>query len=248
MKHRSSLTVTALCALGLSALLLEACGGRVQTLRELEEDPESGGRSTSSAGATGRAGAPSNGGAPSSAGAASGVGATSSGGASSAGGASGGGCSRECATPACPPGSFPAFEPGACCAICVSNCGGACPLIKCAAGTRPETPPGSCCPICVDDGNAACRMGRTAYASQRETLLTKYSYGCASASECVVIAPVNSCESGCSYAAVWYGIADSFQSNLSNMAHKFCETCQGMPEPPCAPPLAPRCIGGQCQL
>jgi hypothetical protein len=238
--------MTALCAFGLGALLLEACGGRVQTLREVEQETESGGGAASA----GRGSGPSSGGTTSGAGATSFGGTTSGAGATSFGGAaSGGACSTvKCAALACAPGSSPVFKPGACCAVCTVNCPGACPLIECGAGTRAQTLPGSCCPTCVADGAAACKMGLSAYASQREAILDKYRYGCASASECAVIAPVNLCDSGCSYAAVWYGVADSFESNLSNAADMFCASCPPMPQPPCTPPSMPRCIDGQCLL
>ncbi|HEY3254951.1 MAG TPA: hypothetical protein VGJ91_13420 [Polyangiaceae bacterium] len=89
-------------------------------------------------------------------------------------------------------------------------------------------------------------MGRQAYAQQREAILNKYRYGCSSAAECVVLAPVNLCEQGCSYAAVWYGVADSFDSNLSNAAAMYCSSCKQGPTPPCTPPPMPGCINGQC--
>jgi hypothetical protein len=140
----------------------------------------------------------------------------------------------------------PVVPPGACCATsCSSNCP-PCPSIKCAAGSHAETLPGSCCPACVGDGGAACQMGLQAYAAERAAISNKYQYGCSSASECVVIAPLNRCEQGCSYAAVWYGLADSFGPLLSNSADKYCSGCQLGPVPPCAPPPALQCLSGQC--
>jgi len=90
-------------------------------------------------------------------------------------------------------------------------------------------------------------MGIQAYAAYRDALLNKYQFGCASDKECVNVAPLNSCEQGCSYAAVWYGAADSYDTNLSNAADMFCSSCKQGPIPPCAPPPIALCIDAQCQ-
>jgi len=244
MKHRHSLTMTALGALGLGALLLPACGGRFQTIREVEDETAAGRSSTGGAGASQGGAAPSAGGAPSSAGAPNSGGGPSSAGAPS----SGGSCNNvKCTIPDCPAGSVPVYAPGACCATCSTTCA-PCPKIYCTAGTHAETLPGSCCPTCVVDSGIPCEKGRREYAVQREAILNKYRYGCSSASECVVIAPLNLCESGCSYAPVWYGVADSFESNLSNAADMYCASCMLMPQPPCTPPTTLQCIDGQCRL
>ena len=165
---------------------------------------------------------------------------------SSMGGGGGGACNNvKCASVTCPAGSMPIVQPGACCATSCSGCGG-CPKISCPSGTHSEVFPGNCCPVCVDDAGIACEMGLQAYAAQREAILNKYQYGCSNASECVAIAPLNRCEQGCTYAAVWYGVADSFGSNLSNAADTYCSSCKQGPVPPCVAPPKPHCINGQC--
>ena len=249
MKHRPLFASNALCALGFSAWLLAACGGRFQTIREVEDD-DAGGASSAGAPSVGRAGSASSRAGASSGGASS-AGASSagasSGGASSGGSGSGGQCSTvKCATPMCPPGSTPVTQPGFCCATCSSNCP-PCPDIACAPGSHFETLPGNCCPICVEDGEATCKNGRAEYAVLRDVILNKYTVGCAADSECVVIAPRNLCEQGCSYASVWYGVADSFESNLSNAADMYCGSCKPGPIPACAPPPSPHCINAQCR-
>jgi len=249
MNHRFSFVSSALCALALGASLVAACGGRFQAVHEVDDDTGSGGSDASSAG---RAGAPSAHAGSSSVGTSGstsvGVSGSSSGGVSSAGSSGASGCNNvKCAAPACPVNTAPAVQPGMCCPICVSTCPKVCPTFKCGAGSHVETLPGSCCPTCVDDGAAACQMGQQAYAAYRDALLTKYQFGCASNSECVNIAPVNLCEQGCSYAAVWYGISDSFDTNLSNSAGMYCSSCKQGPVPPCAPPPNAICVGGQCQ-
>jgi len=239
MKHRLSLALTALCALGFAATLLAACGGRALTTREADDDTGGGGAPGAGRGgsAVSHAGASSAG--------ASGAGASSAG-ASNTGGSGAGNCSNvKCASIACPAGSMPIIQPGACCATACSVCA-VCPKIACPSGTHYAQLPDNCCPVCIDDGGAACEMGRQAYATERQAILTKYEYGCSNASECVVSAPVNLCEQGCSYAAVWYGVADSFESNLSNAADMYCSNCKQGPIPPCAAPPKPHCINGQC--
>jgi hypothetical protein len=119
-------------------------------------------------------------------------------------------------------------------------------MLKCPPGTHTEAPASDCCPSCVSDADAFCKKGLQAYAEQRDALLNKYQYGCASNSECVVVAPVNSCEQGCSYAAVWYGVSDSLESNLSNAADMYCSSCKQGPIPPCAAPPTPVCSNGRC--
>ena len=247
MTNRPWTASTALFGFGFGACLLVACGGRYQTLREVEDDPVSGVSGAASAGrgsaGSSRAGASSGG--------LTGVGGTSAAGAPSSAGAGGAklNCAGvKCASIACPPGSAPRFEPGACCATSCTGCSSSCPAIECAPGHHFERIAGNCCPVCVDDGGAACQKGRQEYAVQREAILNKYQFGCASNSECVVLAPVNLCERGCSAVAVWYGASDSFDSNLSNAADTYCSSCQVGPTPPCDPPYLVECVLGVCQL
>lgn len=242
---------TALSALALGASLFAACGGRYQTQREIDDD------TVSSAGRAGSApsrGGANNAGAPTGAGATAGMAATSGGGltsfagaTSSAGASSGGACGLvDCAAPACPAGTMPVIPPGACCASCTSC--GLCPAFECAPGFHFEMLAGNCCPTCVADADALCRKGQQAYAVQRANMLSKYQFGCASDNECVTVAPANACEQGCGYATVWYGVADSFESNLLNAAVMYCSSCKLGPIPPCVPPPSPRCISGSCQF
>ena len=250
MKHRISLARTAFCVFGLAGLFSVACGGRYRTLREVEDDSVGGSGSPPSAG---RGGAVSSraGSGPGVAGSSSGG--TNSGGSSSIGGTSsgGGGGSNcmfvKCTSPLkCLAGQEMITEPGQC---CPTKCGACplCPMLKCSAGYHLETVAGDCCPHCSADDNAVlCEKGQQEYAKFREEILNKYRYGCASNSECVVIAPANSCEQGCGYAVVWYGVADSLEPNLSNAAEGYCSSCAPGPIPPCPAPPMPKCVNGSC--
>ena len=240
MNHRSSFALTVLCAFGLFISLLSACGGRFQTMQELDGEGGGGGSGATSTGHAGstsaRAGSTSVG--------VSGSTSVGVSGASSAG-SGGAACDVKCNVPACPAGQLAVFQPGACCATCMPSCA-ACPVPKCAMGSHLETPPSSCCSICVEDGGASCKKGMQAYAAQRGAFVNKAQYGCARDAECLAIAPSNRCEPGCSYSAVWYGAADWFESNLSAAADMYCASCKQGPIPPCEPPAAPRCVQGQC--
>ena len=261
MKSRFSLTPTILCAFAVATLSfgsLGACGGRYQTIREVIDDAEGSGGSAPSAGRGGslvsRAGSSAVGaGGAGIAGTSSGgtsSGGTSGGGTTSAGGGGGGSCIFvKCASPVkCLGGQEPLTEPGQCCPTKCSLCP-LCPMLKCPAGYHLETATSDCCPHCSPDGSLSlCENGKQAYAKLRAEFLNKYSYGCASNSECAIIAPVNMCEQGCSYSAVWYGVADSFETNLANAAAANCSSCTQGPIPPCVPPPTPQCINGQCSL
>jgi len=102
------------------------------------------------------------------------------------------------------------------------------------------------------DEAAAGRAGASAdcpspaYWEQRKALQDKASYGCASSSECVAVAPRNSCEKGCSYSAVWYGAADSFEASLSSLANMSCSTCIAGAPPTCEPPPPLVCSNRRC--
>ncbi len=109
MKHRSSIALSTLCALGLGASLLAACGGRYQVLREVEDDPASGGSSSGGTSSTG-------GSAPLRAGWSSG-GSSSAGsgnaGSSNVGAAGSSNCMNvRCALPKCLAGATPVTQPG----------------------------------------------------------------------------------------------------------------------------------------
>ncbi|HYP76552.1 MAG TPA: hypothetical protein VER12_11375 [Polyangiaceae bacterium] len=261
MKYQTFLASKALAALGLGALLLAACGGRYQTVRELEENggSSSGGVPSASVGgsASVRAGSSSAGFGAGSSSAGSGAGSSSAGsssaGSSSAGASSSGsggssGCTNlKCASLKCLGGATPLTLPGQCCPTMCSTCS-PCPGLRCPVGTHAETAVGDCCPSCVSDADLNCKKGLQAYSMQRDAILNKYSYGCASDSECELIAPKNLCEQGCSYAAVWYGVADSLESNLSNAADMYCSGCKQGPVPPCVAPAVSVCVNNQCSL
>jgi hypothetical protein len=140
----------------------------------------------------------------------------------------------------------PVTAPDQCCPSQCSPCP-PCPFLQCPAGYHAETAPGSCCPHCAADVNAAaCVKGRVQYAMQRQAMLDKYSYGCASNSECVAVIPRNACEQGCSNAALWYGLADSFEANLSALASMTCSSCMQAQVPFCEPSPKPSCFDGRC--
>jgi hypothetical protein len=120
-------------------------------------------------------------------------------------------------------------------------------MLKCPAGYHLETAAEDCCPHCSPDNNVGlCLKGQQEYATQRAQMLDKYSAGCVASSECVAIAPVNSCEQGCSYAVIRDSLVDSLQSNLSNLADANCSSCTQQPIPPCEPPPLPVCVNGRC--
>lgn len=249
MKSHLSLNWTTFCAFAVAMLSAAACGGRYQTFGEVVDDAAGRGGSSSNAG---RGGSVSSSAGSSAGGTANGVGGSNSGGTSSAGSSAAGSGGVDCRLAKCVPltclnGQQALTEPGQC---CPSRCSG-CPVCKvtpCPTGSHFETVASDCCGQCVPDANAgACAQGRQAYAKQRQAMAEKYSYGCASSSECVTVAPVNSCEQGCAYATVWYGIADSFESNLSNLAAMTCSSCMQGPIPPCAAPKPPVCINARCQ-
>ncbi|HET7543698.1 MAG TPA: hypothetical protein VFK05_27685 [Polyangiaceae bacterium] len=264
MKTRSLHTQTASCAFGLATLLLlGACGGRYQTVRDSEDD--------SMSGSSGRSGAPSIVHAGSGRGGVGmvGIGGTSSAGASAAGmsnaGAHSGGTNSggaigsagsgggDCRFTKCMGGGLTCLagqqrvtEPGQCCPTKCSACP-PCPMLKCPAGYHLETAASDCCPQCSPDPNVdRCLVGQQEYAMQRSLMVDKYSYGCATTSDCVLIATVNACEPVCSYAGVWSAVADSLQSNLANLADANCSSCMQGTLPLCPPVQPPTCVNGRC--
>ena len=89
-------------------------------------------------------------------------------------------------------------------------------------------------------------MGRQAYQETRQSFLDKYSFGCASSSECRVVSLFNRCEQ-CGYGAIWYGSGDNFASNLANAAQMDCSSCPPQePEPCVAPPMPAVCANNRC--
>ena len=235
MKYRS---LPALQALALGASLLMACGGRSQLSHDLEDDPVS--NSRGGAPSTGPGGPVVHAGAPSSAGARNLPGPPGSGGAMS-----GGPCARvDCAVPVCAKGTFAVIGSGECCAHCTSC--PVCTMGTCLPGTHLEQLKGHCCPTCESDGIAVCQKGQRAYAEQRDAMLSKYRFGCASDSECLAYDTSNACDS-CVFAPVWSGVVDSLQQSLINASEMYCAGC--MPDLlPCAPPPSARCVSGACEF
>ncbi len=248
-------TPTLLAAVGAATLcLLGACGGRSRTIVEQDDDatPQAG-ASASSAGASSvhQGGAasglpPAKGGAPSTSG-----GASASAGAPSASGGSSAPCQNvNCVMPQCDADMKLVTLPGSCCPVCRPTCEpeGGCSTPMCGSGTHLGTSAGECCPVCVDDPQLSCDQGQMGYRQRRQQFLDKYQSGCKVDTDCVVLAPVNRCESGCGYAAVWYSAADDFTSNLKSDADTDCAACMEEEAPPCAPPMAAHCVMGQCSL
>ncbi len=253
MKNRTSKrSLKALCALGASVALGGACGGRAVTIEGGSEN----GVGAYGAGASGGAVAAGGSGAASGR-ATGGTGNVGRGGSSSAGSASAGAASAGgeggCAHTSCPPIACTGavvYAPGACCPTCESNClDQPCPGIACASGYQLQTQPGQCCPTCVPSTMVDCATGEKNYAALKAALLSKYTYGCATDTDCVVSAPTNSCEpGGCGWVPVWKGAVESLNSNLANEAALDCVACGAVPVPPCAPPLPTRCVNQQCQV
>ncbi len=238
--------------------LLGACGGRSRTIIEQDDDdttpPAVAGASAGSAGApsmheggAASAGAPAKGGAPSTSG-----GAPSAAGAPSASGGSTSQCQNaNCVMPQCDVDMKLVTPPGSCCPICRPACEpqGGCFTPMCGSGTHVEMSTSSCCPVCVDDSQVPCDQGQMSYAQSRQQFLDKYQLGCKTDTDCVVLAPVNLCESGCSYTAVWYSAADNFTGNLESVAKTDCAACMQGATPPCLPPpMSAHCVMGQCSL
>jgi hypothetical protein len=237
--------------------LLGACGGRSRTIVEQDDDdttPQAvAGARASSAGASSvhQGGAasglpPEKGGAPSTNG-----GAPASAGSPSASGGSSAQCQNvNCVMPQCDADMKLVTLPGSCCLVCRPACEpeGGCTTPMCGSGTHVGMSTGACCPVCVNDPQVPCDQGQMNYAQVRRQFLDKYQSGCKVDTDCVILAPVNRCENGCGYAAVWYSAADDFTSNLESDANNDCAACTQDAAPPCVPPMTAHCVMGQCSL
>ncbi len=84
------------------------------------------------------------------------------------------------------------------------------------------------------------------YQDTRTSVTYKFSYGCASDSECAVVAPANLCESGCNSEAIPKSLVDSYTEYLKSEATQDCAGCKQGPVPPCVAPTAAHCYSGQC--
>jgi hypothetical protein len=235
----------ALCALGLSVALGGACGGRAVTI---EDGSPTGVAANTGAGAAAGAGTGATGGKASGGTGSGGKSGSSSAGAPSAG--AGNNCGfTACPSIACGSGASLITPPGACCPVCQSDCvQQPCPDLLCPSGYQLQAQPGQCCPACVPNPTIDCATGQKNYAQFRDTLLSKYAYGCNSSADCVAVAPSNRCESGCSYVAVWSTALADLNSNLAGDAMMDCAACSPTPVPPCLPPAPPVCVSGQCVL
>jgi hypothetical protein len=249
MKNRSPRSSAALFfALGLSALLAVACGGRAVTI----EDGNASGGSDSSAG-TFSAGAVAG---------KTGVAGFTSGGYSNGGYSNGGysngasaGAAATCGANTCPatlcgPNEEPITPPDACCPVCEPSCSQQiCLDIGCANGFMSIIPPGQCCPTCVPISMTSCEAGKAQYATALSGMAEKYRYGCMTSTDCTVILPVNQCESGCDYLPVWIPVTNDFSTNLASEAANDCANCAPNQTPPCAlPAFNAQCVAGQCTL
>ena len=88
-----------------------------------------------------------------------------------------------------------------------------------------------------------------AYQDVRDMASYKFAFGCNSDADCAVVAPANSCESGCASVAVLTGELDLFADYLKNEADQDCAACTQGPVPPCVAPMAAHCLNnGQCVL
>jgi hypothetical protein len=222
-------------------LLCGACGGRAVTIEGSTPNGASG-----NGGAVAVAGAANVGGAGGKAGASS----AGSPGAGAPSGGAGNNCSQvECPALACGAGAMLVLEPGACCPTCESNCAAQpCPDIACASGYQLMTQVGQCCPTCVASPMLDCAMGQQNYQQSRAQLTGKYEEGCTSDAECIVVAPVNACETGCSYVAVLGVTFSDLTTNLASAAMTDCANCAPTPSRICSPPPVVSCVQGQCEI
>ena len=120
-----------------------------------------------------------------------------------------------------------------------------CGMPGCGPGSQPVIPPGKCCAVCMVDPGA-CMKGQAAYAMDRDAIGAKTSYGCNRDSECRVVEPTNACEPGCGALPVLVGSAEYLLGSLEYSAEQYCSTCPPVDVPPCVPPAAVHCVGGQC--
>ncbi len=242
-KSKNELGRFGLLATGLA--LFAACGGRA--ILEDSGSAGAGAAGTSSAGARSTTGGTSSthvGG-----GRGTTAGTTSSGGTNGlAGATSSGGCGPTACpfVPVCDgPNEMLVVPPGECCAVCQNTCP-PCGSPVCPVGSSPQMLPGQCCPTCVANN---CDAGKMAYEDTRAQLLAKYSYGCATAADCVAVPTFNACESGCDNTAILKPVANDWQTNLASSAAKDCSSCAPTPVPPCVPDVRqPACLNGQCVL
>ena len=218
-------------ALGTLLVMASACGGRWRTVTTTPDDD-----SSDSGGAIGIAGA-----SPAHAGA-SGASTGQAGGNGGGAGSAGTSCNNVgCPDIGCADGSIPVTPAGQCCPVCQTVCKQVCQA--CAPGTTPQTHVGACCPDCVP--TISCAAGQMTYQDVRTTASYKFAFGCGSDAECAVVAPANSCESGCPTVAIVKNEVDSFTEYLKGEADQDCAGCAQGAVQPCEAPTV-HCYGGQC--
>lgn len=178
------------------------------------------------------------------------------GGGSNGGSVGVGGCaSVACLALGCAPGWTSVYEPGACCPTCVpsgsAGSGGtggcvniSCPAFDCAPGYILQQQAGACCPSCVPKDD--CALGQQSYDMLRQKLLAQPgALACKLSTDCTLLSGNAYCGDQCSQAPVNAAAAQSIDSELGTFATNNCSTCTPI-YPPCAAPLAPVCVQGQC--
>jgi hypothetical protein len=104
--------------------------------------------------------------------------------------------------------------------------------------------PDACCPTCVPDDS--CTQGQQGYDTLRTKLLTQPgAVACKVDKDCALLAGDAYCGDECSNIPVNAAAAQSINSALSSFAKNNCSTCTPI-YPPCAAPLPPACVQGQC--
>jgi hypothetical protein len=86
------------------------------------------------------------------------------------------------------------------------------------------------------------------YETSRAQFVDKYSHGCDTDSDCVVVAASNACEAGCRYVAVWSVAVMDFISNSSSQGAIDCGACRSGALPSCGPPPPAVCVNHVCEL
>jgi hypothetical protein len=104
----------------------------------------------------------------------------------------------------------------------------------------------SCCPSCVP--NDACAQGQQSYDALRAKLISQPgAVACKVNNDCGLLAGNAYCGDECSATPVNAAAAQSMDAELNAYAAMNCSTCT--PEyPPCAAPLPPTCVDGQCAI
>ena len=120
-----------------------------------------------------------------------------------------------------------------------------CDPIACSPGFFAVPDANGCCYHCELDLKS-CEVQRQSYITFREQLLSRYSYGCMTASDCAIYYDKNYCgATSCGFPIVVSNYMN-LVTNLETFAKACTRACPPAPEPPCAP-SALECISGMCQ-